>query len=128
MSDRRLLLVEDEFLIRLTLAETLADDGFEVVEADSADSALAALAAEGEIAMMLTDIQLPGGLNGRALAAKAREGRPGLPVVFMSGAVDEAPSGHPLDHYIHKPYSPAAVSNAVRRILGHDRDRGPPAS
>ena len=113
----RLLLVEDEFLIRLTLSETLIDDGFEVVEAEDGGAALALLAQQQEIALMLTDIQLPGGLDGHALAAKVRSLRPGLPVIFMSGRPAGAPPTSRLDTYVSKPYSPAAVSATVRRIL-----------
>jgi CheY-like chemotaxis protein len=117
MAAPRVLVVEDEFLIRMTLSEVLTDDGFEVVEAGDAAEALAALEREPELAAMLTDIQLPGGLDGKALAAKARETRPTLPVVFMSGRPDSAGSG-PYDLHINKPYLPSTVSAAVRRLVG----------
>ena len=113
----RLLLVEDEFLIRLTLSEVLGDDGFEVVEAEDADGALARLGDPGEFAMMLTDIQLPGSCDGRALARHARETRPRLPVIFMSGRPETDRNESPLDTYVSKPYSPSALSATVRRIL-----------
>ena len=113
----RLLLVEDEFLIRLTLSEVLADDGFEVVEAEDGDAALALLEQPDPIAMMLTDIQLPGSLDGTALAEKARGARPDLPVIFMSGRPQNASRPHPLDTYVNKPYSPSTLSATVRRIL-----------
>ncbi len=113
----RLLLVEDEFLIRLTLSETLVDDGFEVVEAEDGGAALALLAQQQPIALMLTDIQLPGALDGHALAERARSTRPDLPVIFMSGRPPDAPPASRLDTYVSKPYSPAAVSATVRRIL-----------
>ena len=113
----RLLLVEDEFLIRLTLSETLVDDGFEVVEAEDGGAALALLAEKEGIVLMLTDIQLPGGLNGHALADKVRSTRPDLPVIFMSGRPPQGPPTNRLDTYVSKPYSPAAVSATVRRIL-----------
>ena len=118
MAARRLLIVEDEFLIRMTLAEVLTDDGFEVVEAGDADEALAALEREADLAVMLTDIQLPGSLDGKALAAKARETRPDLPVIFMSGRPDPAAGGNPLDVHINKPYLPSTISAAVRRLTG----------
>ncbi len=118
MKAPRLLLVEDEFLIRLTLSETLADDGFEVVEAEDGETALALLEQQDSIAMMLTDIQLPGRFNGNALAEKVRLTRPDLPVIFMSGRSQEAASPNPLDTYVNKPYSPSALSATVRQILG----------
>lgn len=118
MAGRRLLIVEDEFLIRMTLAEVLADDGYEVVEAGDAAEALEALAREPELAIMLTDIQLPGGMDGRALAARARETRPDMPVIFMSGRPDPSAASHPLDLHVNKPYLPSTMSAAVRRLLG----------
>jgi CheY-like chemotaxis protein len=122
MAARRLLIVEDEFLIRMTLSEVLTDDGYEVVEAGDADEALAALEAAVEpgrgFAVMLTDIQLPGSLDGRALAARARQTRPTLPVIFMSGRPDPSPGGNPLDVHVNKPYLPSTISAAVRRLTG----------
>lgn len=118
MAARRLLIVEDEFLIRMTLAEVLTDDGYEVVEAGDADEALAALEREHDLSVMLTDIQLPGALDGKALAAKARETRPNLPVIFMSGRPDPSAGSSPLDVHINKPYLPSTISAAVRRLTG----------
>ncbi len=117
MTAPRLLLVEDEFLIRLTLSEALSEDGFEVVEAEDGASAIARLQQSVEFAMMLTDIQLPGRVDGRAVARHARALRPDLPIIFMSGQPPLGPPESPLDTYVSKPYSPAALSATVRRIL-----------
>ncbi|WP_428391778.1 response regulator [Lichenicoccus sp.] len=114
----RLLLVEDEFLIRMTLSEALAEDGFEVVEAEDADAALERLRHDPDgFALMLTDIQLPGRLDGVALARHARISRPDLPVIFMSGQPETKIAPNPLDTFVGKPYSPTALSATVRRIL-----------
>jgi len=113
----RLLIVEDEFLIRMTLAEVLADDGFEVLEAGDGAEALAHVEREPELAVMLTDIQLPGGMDGRELAVAARRSQPQLPVIFMSGRPDPSAETNPLDLHISKPYLPSTVSAAVRRLL-----------
>jgi CheY-like chemotaxis protein len=120
MTAPRLLLVEDEFLIRLTLSEVLADEGFEVVEAEDGDAALALLKEQHPFALMLTDIQLPGAVDGRALAERARSTRPDLPVIFMSGRPQTSVSDNPLDTYVNKPYSPTALTATVRRILDGD--------
>lgn len=115
----RIMLVEDEFLIRLTLAEALAEEGYEVIEAESGDDALAALdAAGGPIGLMLTDIQLPGSLDGRALAGRVRERQPGLPVIFMSGRPDALPeAGGAPQMMVAKPYLPSDICTAVRTLL-----------
>jgi DNA-binding response OmpR family regulator len=116
----RIMLVEDEFLIRLTLAEALTDEGFDVIEAASGEDALAALAeGGGSIGLMLTDIQLPGLLDGRELAGRVRAKLPGLPVIFMSGRPDPLPdAGDAPQMMIAKPYLPSEVCAAVRRLLG----------
>ena len=113
---RRVLVVEDEFLIRMTLAEALGEEGFEVVEADSADAALPILQSDPGIHLLLTDIQLPGILNGRTLAEKAREHLPSLPIIFMTGRPDPTDAETPLDVFISKPYTLSDICNAARRL------------
>ena len=114
----RILVVEDEFLIRLTLVEALTDEGFDVVEAESGDAALPILQSDPTIGVLLTDIQLPGVLDGLRLAHAARQTRPLLPVLFMTGRPDPtAEAGaSALDRYIAKPYSLADICTAVRGL------------
>ena len=114
----RILVVEDEFLIRLTLVEALADEGFDVTEAETGDAALPMLQADPSIRLLLTDIQLPGSLDGRRLAQRARESRPDLPVLFMTGRPDPAAEAGAsnLDRYIAKPYTLADICSAVRSL------------
>jgi CheY-like chemotaxis protein len=123
MTTPRILLVEDEFLIRLTLTEALSDDGFDVIEAGSGDEALAMIGASERLDLLLTDIQLPGRTNGRALARAAREHAPDLPVIFMSGRPDdEGPCAEAArELYINKPYLPSDVCAAVRRLTNRPR-------
>lgn len=114
----RVMVVEDEFLIRLTLAEALSEEGFEVIEAETGDAALPILQADPGIRLLLTDIQLPGALNGRALASKVREGMPNLPVIFMTGRLDNGDSdiASTLDVFIAKPYTLADICDAAKRL------------
>ena len=116
---RRIMIVEDEFLIRLTLAEVLADEGYEVLEAESGDDAVTLLDEVGEIAVLLTDIQLPGTLDGLALVEHARRGRPNLPVIFMTGRPDTMASqpSHSREMFVAKPYLPSEICLAVKRML-----------
>ena len=114
----RLLLVEDEFLIRLTLSEALIDAGHEVLEAADADEALCLVEQNAPINLLLTDVQLPGPLNGHALAARLRQSRPGLPVIVMTGRPEPSVAGSPHhDVFIAKPYLPSQVCAAVEKIL-----------
>ena len=116
---QRILVVEDEFLIRLTLAEVLADEGYDVLEAESGDEGAAMLAANPDIAVLLTDIQLPGKLDGRALVEQARKARPDLPVIFMTGRPDAMEPLTPgrREIYVPKPYLPSEICAAVKRML-----------
>jgi CheY-like chemotaxis protein len=115
-SMRLLLLVEDDELVRATLAEGLADAGFEVLEAEDAESALRLLATRNDIALLLTDINLPGA-DGFALARAARRLRPRLPVVYASGRYREADPQRALPDavFLAKPFS---VSSAVATLHG----------
>ena len=112
----RILVVEDEFLIRMTLAEALADEGFDVVEAESGDDALSILMADPAIKLLLTDIQLPGVLNGRTLAKQAREKCPSLPIIFMTGQPDPGDRTGDRDVFISKPYTLNDICHAARRL------------
>ncbi len=115
----RVLIVEDEFLIRLTLSEVLADEGYIVLEAESGDEAIAILSDTPDIAVLLTDIQLPGTLDGRALVQHARQTRPDLPVIFMTGRPDAIPANQAggREMFVAKPYLPSEICLAVKRML-----------
>ncbi|MEM1298816.1 MAG: ATP-binding protein [Pseudomonadota bacterium] len=84
-NSERILLVEDNNEMRRALAMQLGDLGFHTVEAESAATALELLAANVPVDIMLTDIVMPGGMDGRALAGRTRELYPELPIMFMSG-------------------------------------------
>jgi len=116
----RILVVEDEFLIRLTLTEALGDEGFEVLEAETGDEALPMLEPGSGIRLLLTDIQLPGSLNGFALVDRARQSMPGLPVIYMTGRPDPdgSASASRLDVFIAKPYTLTDICDAAKRLTG----------
>ncbi len=114
----RVLVVEDEFLIRLTLVEALSDEGFKVLEAETGDAALPMLQSDPAICLLLTDIQLPGSMNGRALATKARENLPNLPIIYMTGRPETAGDGQlsARDVFISKPYTLVDICQAAKRL------------
>jgi DNA-binding NtrC family response regulator len=109
------LLVEDEPLISDIAAEALQEQGFEVETAANAGDALRRLAAESPVDILFTDIDLPGGMDGTALARCARRLRSDLPVLLTSGRyrldASEAVTGA---MFLPKPYD----LNALGRIVG----------
>lgn len=114
-----LLLVEDDPLVRMTLVEGLEDCGFEVIEAEDAETALGLLSRRPEIAVLLTDINLPGA-DGFALARAARVLRPGLPVVYASGRFRQAEPGRGLPGapFLAKPFSVAFAAATIAGAIG----------
>ena len=117
---RRLLLVEDDPLLRVTLAEVLDEAGFAVLEAEDAESALGLLAAHGDLALLLTDINLPGA-DGFALARAARRLRPGLPVVYASGRLTEPDPRRALPDapFLAKPFSVSVALDTLNGAMGN---------
>lgn len=116
------LLCEDDKDVRFFSGETLRDLGYEVIEAQDADSALAALIARGRIDLLFTDVVLPGGKTGADLAREARKVQPDLKVLFTTGyarsALDrEQRSGHGLQVLL-KPFGVEQLAAKVRRMLG----------
>lgn len=116
----RILIVEDEFLIRLTLTEVLGDEGFDVAEAEDGEQAVEMLGRHKDFDLLMTDVNLPGKLSGWAVADAARKDRANLPVVFVSGGA-EPPVGRcasPHDAFVQKPYTPSDIAAVARRMVG----------
>ena len=124
----RILVVEDEVLVRSLLAEELREAGFVVVEAADAREALAFLDADGGVDLMFSDIRMPGQLSGLDLARAVRERRPDLPIVLTSGNQVSVPPSS-LARFITKPYRMETAVQLVREELGRKRASGdgPPA-
>ena len=117
-----LLVVEDDFLVRLTMADALTDGGFEVIEAGDAREALSRVCERNDISAMLTDINLPGGEDGFALARAVRVIRPDLPVVYASGRYTAAESGKSVDgsRFLAKPFTPSVAADVIRDLIAVD--------
>src|ERR1700691_5693042 len=88
------LLVEDELAVRMVVVEVLSDLGYTVLEADNSQTGLRIVETRARIDLLLTDVGLPGGMNGRQLADAARELRPGLKVLFLTGYAENADVGN----------------------------------
>ncbi len=119
MDDTRLLLlVEDDPLVRSTLAEALTGAGFEVLEAETAEAALDMVAQRDDLSVLFTDINLPGA-DGFALARAARRLRPKLPVVYASGRFREPDARRALPGaaFLAKPFSFACALRTLDRAI-----------
>lgn len=115
----RILVVEDEMLIRLHVADTFRDCGFEVVEAADGGSALAILQRDHSIAAVFTDVTLPGQPDGFGLARWLRSKRPGVPVVLTSGEVtaNHAQMVSKDEPFFAKPCDYVRVAAFIRGLL-----------
>lgn len=119
----RVMVVDDEVLIRLLAAEILHDAGFEVVEACSGDEAVSLLAAGVAVDLIFTDVNMPGTVDGLALAAYAKAVHPTLPVILTSGGV----AAHLLERagpaaVVTKPYTELELVRAIGSVLDLRRD------
>ncbi len=116
------LLVDDDATVRLLAAEALSDLGYEVAQAADGASALGVLRSEARVDLLVTDVGLPGGMDGRRLADAAREARPGLKVLFVTGYAEAAVVGDrvlgPGMALLGKPFPMDELANTVRDLLG----------
>jgi DNA-binding response OmpR family regulator len=115
-----LLIVEDEPLVRMVVADFLRGDGYAVMEAGTADEAVDMLRRHDDIRLVLTDILMPGALNGFDLAEWVGHHRPGVRVLLTSGYFSEAHLPSRLNwsnRMIRKPYSLAETSSRIRAVL-----------
>ena len=116
----RVLLVEDEGLIRLVTAEYLRDEGFEVVEAWDGDEAARLLDACDGFDVLFTDVRMPGMLDGVDVAVRARHRYPELPVLVVSGYAARLAirlgALQPPAAFMDKPYALREVADALDRL------------
>jgi len=117
----KVLLVEDETLIAELMTEVLTEHGFEVHAALDAAQALDHLAADQNVDVLFTDVNLGDGMDGAELAQRARELRPDLPIVYASGR-HTAGTIAPLvsrSLFLNKPYHPEDVCALIDRLAVH---------
>jgi CheY-like chemotaxis protein len=113
------LLVEDEALISAMAAEALEEQGFEVESVSNAADALRRLKTGSRFDILFTDVNLPGGMDGTALARCARELRPDLPVMYTSGRRSAIDQLDPVDGamFVPKPYDPFNVGRLLDYLV-----------
>jgi CheY-like chemotaxis protein len=112
----RVLLVEDELLVREVAAEDLGEAGFDVTPVSDGDEALAILRDGSEFDLLFTDIRMPGSADGWELARQAKQLIPGLKVIYATGLGD---AGDGLDEgecYVRKPYNLKDLRQALHSL------------
>ena len=121
-SGETVLVVDDEATVRLMIVDVLRDMGYQVIEAADSAEGLAILRSSVRIDLLVTDVGLPGGMNGRQLAEAARELRHELNVMFITGYAEGAVlnSGHlsPGMQLLTKPFTVDALVTGIQAAIG----------
>lgn len=115
----RVLLVEDELLVREVALEDLCEAGFDVTPANDGDEALEILHSGGEFDLLFTDIRMPGATDGWELARQARQIIPGLKVIYASGLGDAGDGLLDGECFVRKPYNLKDLRKALS-TLGYE--------
>jgi PAS domain S-box-containing protein len=122
------LIVDDEVTVRMLVAEVLEERGYTSIEAADGPLGLRILELDRRIDLLITDVGLPGGINGRQLADAARIARPGLKVLFITGYAEAAVvrNGHlePGMHVLTKPFTIEDLATRLRDIVGEQSGEG----
>lgn len=118
VSPATVLVVEDEFLIRMDVVDQLQTEGFQTLEAGTGQEALHVMEGEGQIDIVFTDVDMPGNVNGVVLAHEVREKWPSVGIIVTSGqaiiSADALPSGA---GFFAKPYEMKAIFATIQELL-----------
>ena len=116
-----ILVVDDEDMLRMLICEVLNEHGYKSLEASDGSQALASLKSSVAIDLMLSDVGLPGGMNGRQVAEAARQLRPDLRVLFITGYADKSAMDggllNAVTQVLTKPFSMNALIEKIRAML-----------
>jgi PAS domain S-box-containing protein len=115
------LVIDDEPTVRMLISEVLADLGYAAIEAEDGAAGLHVLGSGARVDLLVTDVGLPGGLNGRQVADAARAARPDLKVLFITGYAENAVLSHghldPGMHVLTKPFAMDALATRIRELI-----------
>jgi DNA-binding NtrC family response regulator len=112
------LVVEDEFLVRLYASEAIRDAGYEAIEAGNAETAIDILERRDDVGAVFTDINMPGTMNGVELAKLVSQRWPMVRVVLTSGRRILRDADLPKDScFIPKPYTPLQIEQVLSELL-----------
>ncbi|WP_233553342.1 response regulator [Teichococcus wenyumeiae] len=115
------LVVDDEPTVRMLVTEVLEELGYAALEAADGPAGLRLLQSDAPIDLLVSDVGLPGGMNGRQMANAAREVRPDLKVLFITGYAENAVVGNgylePGMHVMTKPFALDALATRIRDVI-----------
>jgi two-component system, response regulator PdtaR len=112
------LVVEDEILIRMDTASSLESAGFVVFEAENAAEAIGCLELHDEIRLIFTDVNMPGTMDGLALAHYVRGRWPPVKIIVTSGYAKVRESDLPIGAlFVEKPYTPKAIADRMNALM-----------
>jgi len=118
---RLVLIVDDEPTVRMLVTDILEDLGYTAIEAGDSAAGLRVLQSDVRIDLLITDVGLPGGMNGRQMADAARVGRPELKVLFITGFSETALPGdgrlEPGMAVLTKPFAVEALAARIRELI-----------
>jgi CheY-like chemotaxis protein len=113
--------VDDEPMVRMLVVEVLEDLGYAALEAEDGASGLEILQSDKRIDLLVSDVGLPGGMNGRQMADAARQTRKDLKVLFITGYAEKAAVGNgDLEagmHVMTKPFAIDALATRIKQLI-----------
>ncbi len=116
------VVIDDEPALRQLMVEVLEENGYNAIEAADGPAGLKLLESEDEVDLLITDVGLPGGMNGRQVADAARVSRPGLKVLFVTGYAENAIVRNglldPGMEVMTKPFTMASMGSKIRDLIG----------
>ncbi len=118
----KILVVEDEPLIRIGMASLVGECGYVALEAANADHAIRLIEKDPDVAVMITDVDMPGSMDGVRLAHFVRDRWPPIQLIVISGKVGVGASELPMGaRFFAKPCRDDLLLAAVRELSGHHR-------
>lgn len=115
-----ILVVEDEMLLRMRAVDMVEYAGYSSVEAVDADEAVAILESRSDIALVMTDIQMPGSMDGLKLAHTVHERWPPIRIILVSGQLKLSTAEIPADsRFFGKPLEAAEIIAQMQKMIGH---------
>jgi CheY-like chemotaxis protein len=116
VNEPAILVVEDEFIIRFAVSDALRDAGFRILEAGSGEEGLTILLSGQVIDLLVTDVRMPGEIDGMELARRSKSLNPALPVIVCSGHLLQE-EAKPADGFLAKPYSVDALIKIINELI-----------